>query len=333
MTPEQEAMERARKSNAANVGEFSPEQAQKEARRQKFIQWQKRINDPNDNREGIDLKEWKALNDEFNSGPSSGNSWAQKVLEENQSRVKGSERAGKVMAMGNKTVDPETGTISKGHLSQDITGTDEYVDQMNEQQSETPTNLKAEDGADGSAPANAYNPDKIKESLGKTVDNYGAVEDYYKNSATNAWNELGKGDQRIMLFDQLGTMLRNNAQYKPKLYGAFGNVVDEGQAAGTEKSKLDNFLSENLKKGLERRNTRLNDSLETQLSQAGFEPKLEMAVRSAWENLKTNNRAKVHLINLMKDVDFMDAMKAGAVSIASNGSIIDRATGTILGKL
>ena len=128
-------------------------------------------------------------------------------------------------------------------------------------------------------------------------------------------------------------MLRNNAQYKPKLYGAFGNVVDEGQAAGTEKSKLDNFLSENLKKGLERRNTRLDDSLETQLSQAGFEPKLEMAIRSTWENLKANNRAKIHLINLMKDVNFMDAMKMGFVSIATNGSIIDKAAGTILGKL
>jgi hypothetical protein len=136
-----------------------------------------------------------------------------------------------------------------------------------------------------------------------------------------------------MLFDQLGTMLRNNAQYKPKLYGAFGNVVDEGQAAGTEKSKLDNFLSENLKKGLERRNTRLNDSLETQLSQAGFEPRLEMQIRSLWENLKTNNRAKVHLINLMKDVNFIDALKTGAITTAANGSIVDGATRTILGKL
>lgn len=221
----------------------------------------------------------------------------------------------------------------EGEFAKAAEATQHTADTKGNPNPETKTNLKAEDGADGSAPINAYNPDKIKESLGKTVDNYGAVEDYYKNSATNAWNELGKGDQRIMLFDQLGTMLRNNAQYKPKLYGAFGNVVDEGQAAGTEKSKLDNFLSENLKKGLERRNTRLNDSLETQLSQAGFEPKLEMAIRSTWENLKTNNRAKVHLINLMKDVDFMDAMKAGAVSIAANGSIIDRATGTILGKL
>lgn len=332
MTPEQEAMERARKSNAANVGEFSPEQAQKEARRQKFIQWQKRMNDPNDNREGINNQEWLELTKEFNNGASSGNPWGDEVMKQpgNQSRVAGSMRAANAMAMGNKIADPETGTISKGPLSQDITGTDGYVDQMNAQQA---TNLKAEDGADGSAPANAYNPDKIKESLGKTVDNYGAVEDYYKNSATNAWNELGEGDQRILLYDQLRTMLRNNAQYKPKLYGAFGNVVDEGQAAGTEKSKLDSFLSENLKKGLERRNTRLSDSLETQLSQAGFEPKLEMAIRSAWENLKTNNRAKVHLINLMKDVDFMDAMKAGAVSIAANGQIVDRATGTILGKL
>lgn len=323
MTPEQEAMERARKQTAQQV-EDDP--------RTKYNRWAELVRQGKTNTDPtFNMDEYLKLNDTYNSGPSSGNSWAQKVLEENKARVKGSERAGKIMAMNNKVVDPETGTINKGPLSQDITGTDEYVDQMNEQP--TATNLKPEDGADGSAPTNAYNPDKIKESLGKTVGNYGAVEDYYKNSATNAWNELGKGDQRIMLFDQLGTMLRNNAQYKPKLYGAFGNVVDEGQAAGTEKSKLDNFLSENLKKGLERRNTRLNDSLETQLSQAGFEPKLEMAIRSTWENLKTNNRAKVHLINLMKDVDFMDAMKAGAVSIASNGSIIDRATGTILGKL
>lgn len=333
---QQEAIEMSRKSNAANVGGFTDEEAAKAARKTKFEQWYKAMNTPGgrENLPDYNPKEWEALNKEFNSGTTSGNKWADDKLQEAgiQSKVEGSKRAANVMSAGNKVADTETGTISKGPLSQDLSGTDEYVDKTNENAGSS-TNLKPEDGADGSAPANAYDTSKIADSLKKTRGNYDLVDDYYKNSATNAWNELGKGDQRIMLFDQLGTMLRNNAQYKPKLYGAFGNVVDEGQAAGTEKSKLDNFLSENLKKGLERRNTRLNDSLETQLSQAGFEPKLEMSIRSLWENLKTNNRAKTHLINLMKDVDFMDAMKAGAVSIAANGNIVDRAAGTILGKL
>lgn len=336
---EQEAIEMGRKANAANVGSFTDDEAAKEARRLKFEKWQKAINTPNgrDNLPDWNLKEWESLNKEFNSGAASGNKWADDKLKEAgiQSKIEGSKRAANVMSMNNKVADMETGTISKGPLSQDLSNTDEYVDKTNENAEGvvSSTSLKPEDGADGSAPSNAYDTSKIADSLKRTRGNYDSVEDYYKNSATNAWNELGKGDQRIMLFDQLGTMLRNNAQYKPKLYGAFGNVVDEGQAAGTEKSKLDNFLSENLKKGLERRNTRLNDSLETQLSQAGFEPKLEMSIRSLWENLKTNNRAKTHLINLMKDVDFMDALKAGAVGIAANGNIINQAAGTILGKL
>ena len=199
----------------------------------------------------------------------------------------------------------------------------------------TTLNETVEEGKGSSIAEQAGNnaQNRFKDLIDSTKGNYGYLEDYYKNSATNAWNELGKGDQKIMLYDQLGTLLRNNAKYKPKLYGAFGNVVSEGQDAGDEKSKLDNFLSENLTKGLERRNARLDNSLEQQMQIANFPPKLEMQLRSTWEGLKMNNRAKTHLISLLKDVDFMDALKAGAVSIAANGQIVDKASGAILGML
>ena len=174
---------------------------------------------------------------------------------------------------------------------------------------------------------------RFKKLIDETKGNYDYLNDYYKNSATNAWNELGKGDQRIMLYDQLGTMLRNNAKYKPKLYGAFGNVVSEGSDAGNEKSKLDNFLSENLTKGLERRNARLDNSLEQQMKIANFPADVEMMLRQTWEGLKMNNRAKAHLISLMKDVDFMDALKTGAITTAASGKLVDGATHAVLGML
>jgi hypothetical protein len=46
-----------------------------------------------------------------------------------------------------------------------------------------------------------------------------------------------------------------------------------------------------------------------------------------------NNRAKTHLISLMKDVDFRDALKAGFITTAANGQIVDGATHAVLGKL
>lgn len=262
-----------------------------------------------------------------------------------RSNVLNESEAGKALTEANATdiangsgfEETNKALAGEGDFAKAAEATQHTADSKGNTNPETKTTLDeaTEEGKGSSIAENAGNEaqNRFKDLIDRTKGNYDYLNDYYKNSATNAWNELGKGDQRILLYDQLGTLLRNNAKYKPKLYGAFGNVVSEGQDAGDEKSKLDNFLSENLTKGLERRNSRLDNSLEQQMQIANFPEKLEMQLRQTWEGLKLNNRAKTHLISLLKDVDFMDALKAGAVSIAANGQIVDKASGAILGML
>ena len=313
MTPEQEAMERARKGNAKRLEENKTALPTEDELNKYFSQPET----------APDREIWDSMSDEdkryawsLTDEPSTGymrRQYIRQLPEDRRKSAKGinmaQSEAARTNGQGVKGVGyvPPAEPLPQGEPNKEPENLNTNPKIVSQFDDNTKTNV------DTSEP-DVFNPNKLREYLENTRSNYDAVNDYYKNSATNAWNELGKGDQRIMLFDQLGTMLRNNAQYKPKLYGAFGNVVDEGQAAGTEKSKLDNFLSENLKKGLERRNTRLNDSLNTQLEMAGFEPKLEMGIRQLWDSLKTNNRAKAHLIDVMKNVNFRDALKAGFVS-------------------
>jgi hypothetical protein len=66
---------------------------------------------------------------------------------------------------------------------------------------------------------------------------------------------------------------------------------------------------------------------------ANFPADVEMMLRQTWEGLKMNNRAKTHLISLLKDVDFLDALKAGFITTAANGQIADGATHAVLGML
>lgn len=268
-----------------------------------------------------DKDDWLIVNKLFNSAP---NSAQQKQADDLSSQMP--------LVPTTTEVQEATGATPEQQVAESQE-TDELIRNRNKQTTNLDTDT--EEGKGSSIAENAGNEaqNRFKDLIGRTKGNYDYLNDYYKNSATNAWNDLGKGDQRILLYDQLGTLLRNNAKYKPKLYGAFGNVVSEGQDAGDEKSKLDNFLSENLSKGLERRNTRLDNSLEQQMQIANFPEELEMQLRQTWEGLKMNNRAKTHLISLLKDVDFMDALKAGAISIAANGQIVDKASGAILGKL
>lgn len=160
---------------------------------------------------------------------------------------------------------------------------------------------------------------------------YDAVEDYYSGSMSDAWKNLSPQDKKILLFDQLGTTLKNASKARLPMYSAYGKSY-EGQGMGDEKSMLQDMLSTSLQKGLERRNTRLDNQMQKQLQIANFPADLEMQLTQTWEGLKTNNRAKAHLIQLMSDVNFIDALKAGAVSIAANGSIYSSA-GALLGKL
>ena len=333
---EQEAKEMARKHNAENVGK--PEE-----------------------KKGI-------IGRTIDKGKAAGNAFINKVGEamkldpdqqarnaavadmsfaspEVRSNVLNESEAGKALTEANATdiskgsgfEETNKALAGEGEFAKAAEATQHTADAQGNPNPETKTTLDetTEEGKGSSIAENAGNEaqNRFKDLIDRTKGNYDYLDDYYKNSATNAWNDLGKGDQKILLYDQLGTLLRNNAKYKPKLYGAFGNVVSEGQDAGDEKSKLDNFLSENLTKGLERRNSRLDNSLEQQIQIANFPADVEMMLRQTWEGLKMNNRAKTHLISLLKDVDFMDALKAGAVSIAANGQIVDKASGAILGKL
>lgn len=325
---EQEAKEMARKHNAENVGK--PEE--KKGILDKVKSGLNRVGEAM--KQGIDQQARNAASADY--------AYASPEV---RSNVENESEAGKALTEANAT-DMVNGTgfeetnkalKGEGEFGKAAKATQHTADAQGNTNPETKTALNeaTEESKGSSIAEQAGNgaQNRFKDLIDRTKGNYDYLDDYYKNSATNAWNELGKGDQRILLYDQLGTLLRNNAKYKPKLYGAFGNVVSEGSDAGNEKSKLDNFLSENLTKGLERRNTRLDNSLEQQMQIANFPPKLEMQLRSTWEGLKMNNRAKTHLISLLKDVDFMDALKAGAVSIAANGQIVDKASGAILGML
>lgn len=268
-----------------------------------------------------DKDDWLIVNKLFNSAPTSAQ---QKQADDLSSQMP--------LVPTTTEVEEATGATPEQQVAESKK-TDEIIRNRNKQTTNLDTDTEEGKGSEIAEQAGNEAQNRFKDLINRTKGNYDYLNDYYKNSATNAWNELGKGDQKILLYDQLGTLLRNNAKYKPKLYGAFGNVVSEGQDSGDERSKLDNFLSENLSKGLERRNTRLDNSLEQQMQIANFPTDIEMQLRQTWEGLKMNNRAKTHLISLMKDVDFLDALKAGAVSIAANGQIIDKASGTILGKL
>lgn len=325
---EQEAKEMARKHNAENVGK--PEE--KKGILDKVKSGLSKVGEAM--KQGIDQQARNAASADYSF-----------ASPEARSNVENESDAGKALIEANATdivngsgfEETNKALAGEGEFAKAAEATQHTADAKGNPNPESKTTLDeaTEEGKGSSISENAGNgaQDRFKDLIDRTKGNYDYLNDYYKNSATDAWNDLGKGDQRILLYDQLGTLLRNNAKYKPKLYGAFGNVVSEGQDAGDEKSKLDNFLSENLTKGLERRNTRLDNSLEQQMQIANFPEKLEMQLRQTWEGLKLNNRAKTHLISLLKDVDFMDALKAGAVSIAANGQIVDKASGAILGML
>lgn len=325
---EQEAKEMARKHNAENVGK--PEE--KKGIIDKVKSGLSKVGEAM--KQGIDQQTRNAASADYSY-----------ASPEARSNVENESEAGKALTEANATdiangsgfEETNKALAGEGEFGKAAEATQHTADAQGNPNPETKTTLneETEEGKGSSIAEAAGNgaQNRFKDLIDRTKGNYDYLDDYYKNSATNAWNDLGKGDQRILLYDQLRTMLRNNAKYKPKLYGAFGNVVSEGQDAGDEKSKLDNFLSENLSKGLERRNSRLDNSLEQQMQIANFPEKLEMQLRQTWEGLKLNNRAKTHLISLLKDVDFMDALKAGAVSIAANGQIVDKASGAILGML
>lgn len=329
---EQEAKEMARKHNAENVGK--PEE------KKGILDRAKDVGKAFLNKAGEAMK--LDPDQQMRNAAAADMSFASPEV---RSNVLNESEAGKALTEANATdiakgsgfEETNKALKGEGEFAKAAEATQHTADAQGNPNPESKTTLDevAEEDKGSSIAENAGNgaQDRFKDLIDRTKGNYDYLNDYYKNSATNAWNELGKGDQRILLYDQLGTLLRNNAKYKPKLYGAFGNVVSEGQDAGDEKSKLDNFLSENLSKGLERRNTRLDNSLEQQMQIANFPEKLEMQLRQTWEGLKLNNRAKTHLISLLKDVDFMDALKAGAVSIAANGQIVDKASGAILGRL
>lgn len=144
--------------------------------------------------------------------------------------------------------------------------------------------------------------------------NYDNIEDYYRNSMSDAWDSLDNKDKRILLLDQLGTTLKNMSKYRLPMYSAYGKSY-EGRDMGDEKSMLQNMMQTSLQKGLERRNSRLDNQLNQQLKIANFPSDLYMRL----ENAKIDNKTKVDLIHRLKDVKYADAFKAYLVQNPTAG--------------
>lgn len=203
--------------------------------------------------------------------------------------------------------------------------------------SEKPTDTEALQGVVTEGETAAQNAGSTADARTQAIqdalkDRYGAIEDYYSGSMSDAWKSLNPTDKKILLLDQLGTTLKNVSKARLPMYSAYGRNY-EGEGFGDEKSMLQKTMEDSLQKGLDRRNARLDSQMQKQLQVANFPADLEMQLTGMWESGKMSNRQKVHLIKMMSNVNFVDALKAGAVSIAANGGIIDKASGALLGRL
>ena len=73
----------------------------------------------------------------------------------------------------------------------------------------------------------------------------------------------GTGTNKYLLADMLFTALKNAAGYRPSHRTAYGQSYD-GQAGGAEKSLAQKLAEENFKRGLERRNARMDKQAQTE---------------------------------------------------------------------
>lgn len=73
----------------------------------------------------------------------------------------------------------------------------------------------------------------------------------------------GTGTNKYLLADMLFTALKNAAGYRPSHRTAYGQSYD-GQAGGAEKPLAQKMAEENFKRGLERRNARMDKQAQTE---------------------------------------------------------------------
>lgn len=122
-------------------------------------------------------------------------------------------------------------------------------------------------------------------------------------------DEAEKPNSGLLILDSIGTMLKNMGQQRSYIGTAFGTPGQERQM-GDEKSLAQKAVEENVRRGVERRNTRLDAALQQQMKQDYFPANLQMKVTEWLESGKANNKTKVDLINRLSNVDYATALSA-----------------------
>lgn len=161
------------------------------------------------------------------------------------------------------------------------------------------------DPAETTANYNNYKIDNKATDLEAQKQRWNPVEDYFSGSMSDTWRNLSDTDKKILLFDQIGTVLKNASKARLPMYSAYGKDY-EGKEMGDEKSMLQNMMSDSLKAGLDRRNSRLKSQIAQQLKIANF----PTDIAQRFEEAKIPNRVAIDLIDKMKDVRYLDALKA-----------------------
>lgn len=141
---------------------------------------------------------------------------------------------------------------------------------------------------------------------------YNGIEDYYKNSMSDSLNNLGDVDKKILLFDALGTLAKNVSKYRLPMYSAYGKSYD-GHEMGNEKSMLEEGLRNAYSAGMDRRNKRLDNQLEQQLSVANFPSDLQMQIQSKLSSGRIDNKVKMEMLDILGDMSLSHAAKISLI--------------------
>lgn len=151
-----------------------------------------------------------------------------------------------------------------------------------------------------------------KSYLNNLKDKYSGIEDYYKNSVSDTFNNMGDADKKLLIFDAIGTLAKNISKYRLPMYSAYGKSY-EGQEMGDEKSNLQKGLEAAYQSGLERRNKRLDTQLDQQLKVANFPSDLQIAVQSKLASGRVDNKTKMELLDILGDMSLSHAAKISLV--------------------
>lgn len=137
-------------------------------------------------------------------------------------------------------------------------------------------------------------PEQPEESPNEQID----VDDYYGSSISDAWKNLDKGDKMYLLFDHLNTTLKNIADWRPPMYTAYGENLG-GRKMGERRSLLQKGAEEAFRKGLDRRNDRLEDASKKAFEWATFDKDLQNDIKKA----RLSNKETVRLTNALNNLN------------------------------